>query len=249
MILDFFRDPLWQFIAVLISILALGVSLWQAYNQSHSKKLAYEIESLKRIISHPTEIGLGSLVSFRGIPVSDIDLLSVRIVNAGGEPIHADDFTTPLELHFEPPTQLLSVAVSRTRPNDLVPSLTREELAIGLSPLLLNPGDEISLRILVSKFTRTLTVSGRIVGVSQIDEVVTAEARYIIYTIIGALFSVVATLPPFAALTWSEGWWVFPMFLGGFVLYAYGWSKYKLTRRLYLHQGKSTIPYDFERRA
>lgn len=226
---------------------ALGWSLWLGYNQTRRRKsLGYEVTSLRRVVSHPHELRDDISITFQGIPVSNLDLLALTVVNTGRSPIRSEDFVEPFKFSFSDSTQILSAAVAGTEPDSLDPQLELKPSAIGLKPLLLNAGDKIELRFLLSNFDRQVAAGGRVVGVSKIGEVVLSKTRHLLFAIVGTASATVASLPHMAVKPLPEGWWVLAMFFGGWTLGLYGLTKYKFTRRLDLRNGRKAIPYDWD---
>ncbi|HEX8086573.1 MAG TPA: hypothetical protein VF529_19960 [Solirubrobacteraceae bacterium] len=80
-----------------------------------------------------------------GEPVDDVDLVEIDIANNGRAPIRAADFEAPLRLSFDSRGEVLSVETVRAYPPGLKPEVQISQAAVEIAPLLLNPGEGLSL--------------------------------------------------------------------------------------------------------
>ena len=97
----------------------------------------------------------------------------LKICNAGNTPINPLDYEHPIKFDFGQRAQILSTAILKTSPE----SLKKEDISLTgifrkhkFVPSLLNSGDTITFRALLSNYEGELKVSGRIVGIKQIKK-------------------------------------------------------------------------------
>src|SRR5271157_1070525 len=166
--LDAFRDPMWQFIGAISGIGALMVAIIAVFVQRRRKELSYEVLSNSPVLSVREEIEGKLVILFEQQPVKGVQLLEVKLMNSGNQPITSSDFEAPVALEFGEKSRILTGEVTDTATEGLTASISVEQSHISLNPLLLNGGDSITIRVLVANYEKPPTVGGRVVGVSRI---------------------------------------------------------------------------------
>jgi hypothetical protein len=165
--LDIFRDPVWQFVGV---VLAIGVPVAIYQLQKQSKRFAYEIIARTTLLTVREELESKVQVLYDGSPVQSLTVFLVRVWNAGSEPIKSIDFERPLSFSAAAPAQILTVATAAVLPESLTPELVFEAHSLTVAPMLLNPGDSLTVKVLVKNASASLKPDARIVGVTRIQE-------------------------------------------------------------------------------
>lgn len=171
--LDFLRDPVWQFIGAAIGLAALilaGVALRKQFQRT---ALSYQRIATTPLLSVQDELKGKLEIRYDGRTVEQVHLVLIKIMNNGDLPIRATDFEQPLALGFgDPPTKILSAEVVGRSTLDLQPGLTIEPTApvLSMEPVLFNPSDWVTLKVLVSQFSDVVIARGRIVGVASISD-------------------------------------------------------------------------------
>lgn len=168
---DILRDQIWNFIGVLVAVVAILTSIVLYGKQRRRKALSYEIISQTPLTSVKEEIGKDVQILYKGKLVQQVYLIEVRIINSGNTPIEEDHYTHPISLSFGEEAQILTAEVAEKRPSSLRASVVIEGKKIVLLPTLLNEKDSVKLRALVNGFDK-INVDGRIVGVKTIEEFV-----------------------------------------------------------------------------
>lgn len=168
--IDFFRDPVWQFVGALLALAAIIISIILFLAQRKRKKLSYEIISKTGILSASEEISGKFQILFQGETVKNVHLLMVRFCNTGNLPITTGDYERLVSLNFKKSERILSAEVSETTPPNLFAKLRTTNQSIELDPILLNPGDSISIKILISEYQNEFEIDGRIVGVRSVEK-------------------------------------------------------------------------------
>ena len=146
-ILEWFRDPAWQSVGVLVAIGSLFFFLFFRKR----KKISYQIQATN-LLTVKEEVKPKLKIIYENLPVEELNLVKLKISNSGNKPIVSDDFETPLVVSFPSKTQLFKVNVTGTNPENLKPSISIEGSSIVIRPLLLNPKDWITINILLSHF-------------------------------------------------------------------------------------------------
>jgi len=162
------RDPLWQFVGAVLGILAIIVSIILFFAQRKKKSLEYKIISQTPVLSAAEEIAGQLQILFRGEPVQGVYLFVIRLLNAGNVPIASSDYERPVRLDFGEEARVLTAEVSDVEPRNLDAEIASQDSFVQLKPVLLNSGDVITIKALVSNYKGQLTIDGRIIGVKDI---------------------------------------------------------------------------------
>lgn len=168
--LEIVRDSMWQFVGVILAIIAIIITVILFFNQRQRKALSCQIISNTPLLKIDEEIKRDLQILFKGKAVQDIQLIIARIINTGTVPIKSSDYECPINFHFGEDVQILTAEVTETNPNSLKASANIERKEVTLTPTLMNSGDWITLKILVNQFDESITVDSRIVGVKEIKK-------------------------------------------------------------------------------
>lgn len=173
---DFLRDPIWQFVGVVVAVLALAISLWSYFLvQRDRKALSYDSFALS-LLSVDKEIQRDLTIVYKGNLVDSLHLVLLRVVNTGNQPIGTADYEQAIRFSSPYDTRILSAEVTEADPDSLRNALrdggieVLSEKEVVLRPVLLNPGDSVTIRVLACQFSQVIDVSGRIAGVKEIRQ-------------------------------------------------------------------------------
>jgi len=166
---DWLRDGIWEFIGVVLSLVAIFIAVWSLLNGRKKKFLVYKIMTVKTLLKNT---GVGDLIITRrtGELVNDIYQIIIKIFNAGNVPILPSDFVKPLAFHFDKSVQILTVKILRISPS-LTVSFQYAENSISFKPMLLNPQESFWIELLVSSYPEKILHEAHIVGVKEIKKV------------------------------------------------------------------------------
>lgn len=166
----FLKDPLWQFVGVTVSLLALAATLYLNFSAKPHRSLRVDILSNSPLVSVNADIAGDIQIVYKERPVRTLSLILLRLENAGNEPIVETDFSEPIHISLSPEAEIGEVTVQETRPEGipLQPELTSPN-QVQLARVLLNPGDQAILKILAVNNDGTLAIDARIAGISQIE--------------------------------------------------------------------------------
>ena len=192
---EFLRDPMWQFVAVLLGLVAIFVSIFVFLKQRMHKSLSYEILSLNPLLSVKNEIKSELQILYRGKTVEQVHLIVLKIINTGNMPILSKDYEHPISLSFGEEAKILTAEITEKNPDSLRPSARIEEKGVVLTPILLNSEDSVTLKMLVTRFSK-FTVYGRIAGVKEIKEVEKRMLRYFIAIVAGIALQITGLFLP-----------------------------------------------------
>lgn len=164
------RDPIWQFLGVVVSSLAIVVSVYLFLSARKRKSLSYIVLSQMNLLPM-NEQADEFQITFRGTAVYNVQLLLLQIINDGNIPIASSDFETPLTFSMgADDCKVLSVEITKTEPKHLSPMINVQTNCIILQPLLINGGDSILLKMLIEGFNGFVLPKARIIGVKTVKE-------------------------------------------------------------------------------
>lgn len=165
------RDPVWQFIGALLGLLAILISVWIFFAQRKNKMLVYDILSDSSILSTTDQISGKLKILFQNKPVKNVSLVVIRVINSGNVPITSKDYERNVRFIFNKDVKILTAEVAETQPESLGAEISIvEKNIIALEPVLLNGGDTVTVKALISEYSKGLKVDGRIVGVKEIKK-------------------------------------------------------------------------------
>lgn len=207
--MDILRDPVWQFIGVILAVVAIIISIALYRRQRRHKALSYEIISRIPLLGMEEEIKGNLQILFNGKPVQQVHLIVVKIINSGNMPIVFTDYERPISLSFGEKAQILTAEVAETNPDSLRAAAEIEGKKVVLTPILLNQEDSITLKMLVNEFSEQITVNGRVVGVKDICESVEKLFSSIALTVSGLALVLIAVIGFFQVTISHPLRWIF----------------------------------------
>jgi hypothetical protein len=166
---EILRDPLWQFIGVILALIAIGVSILIYLLQRNRKSLSYEVLSDTPLLTLKEELEGRLQILYEGTPIKNAQLIVIRILNSGNMPIPANDYERPLQFVFGNSAKILSAEVTDKVPDNLLANVTVTDHGFELKPTLLNSKDSITVKVLVSDYQKILKADARIIGVKSVQ--------------------------------------------------------------------------------
>lgn len=166
--LDFMRDPIWQFWGALLAFLSLAVAAYTYIRQRRRKELGYRVLAAPPLVQAPGLYGGRIQLLWDGEPLPAVSLVVVKLMNTGNQEIVAADYERPVALLFPGAAQVLAAEVTDAKPPALRPALTIGDRRVTLEPCLLNGGDALTVAVLVETFAGELLLDGRIAGVKDL---------------------------------------------------------------------------------
>ncbi len=159
----------WRFVLTAVAGVAgvlIPVWLWRADLNSRSVR----VDLISQTSLQPDTKGAtpGLSVVLDGTPLLAPHLTVFRLTNDGSRPIQASDFEGPIELLAKEPAKLVRVSVTSVLPTGLTPRLLTTGNTSSLQPLLLNPGDAITIAAISSEAPPQFVARARIAGVPDV---------------------------------------------------------------------------------
>lgn len=166
--LEILRDPLWQFVGAVLAVAALVASFVIYQLQRSRKGITYDILSRTNVLTIREELEGKLQVLYEGEPAKSLTLMVLKVWNSGNQPILASDFERPLSFCTGNASRLLSAAVTQVEPAELLIDVAVAENILTVKPTLLNPGDAVTLKLLVRDSGSVLCPDARVVGVKSV---------------------------------------------------------------------------------
>lgn len=171
--LNFFRDPIWQFVGVLIAVGGIFFSWYTTFRPR--KRMAYQVLAQTPLVSVEPDVKDKFQFIYDGQPVIEPYLLLVKITNNGNVPITNSDFVNPISIVFDGQTKIIKAEIIESAPQNLHPTLlippaiSDKKTRVVLEPTLWNHDDYIVVKLILSGFyNREIKVDTRIIGVQEI---------------------------------------------------------------------------------
>lgn len=182
---DLWESPVWGVGATILTALAIAVSIYLFVKQRQRKRLTYGITITELVSVHGDAEDKIELFYEHEI-VERVHLVEVTLKNTGNVAIPASDYEVPISVGLGEGSNVLTMEVVHTEPPDLkarlefvkVPGTQGQNVDEGLEgtvtkvtlkPLLLNPGDKLTIKILVADFVGAPELEHRIIGVSRLN--------------------------------------------------------------------------------
>ena len=200
-------------ILVVITAIAAATPLIVYILQRQRKALAYDILSVSPLLTGNELQGKVTIQFNHRREVQNIYLLIIKLINSGNFPITASDFEGPIKILFGKDDEILSGEITEKNPSNLDPKLDVTPDKLVLDPLLLNSGDYIIIKTLLTSYSGKIQINGRIAGVTDFQKV--KESPLPVYMTIAG---VVLTLTGFSFAFFSNfALGIILLFVGYFV--------------------------------
>ena len=166
---DVLGSPVWTALATLLAAAAIGVSVWLSRRNRTRKSMSYEISVTELVSLHSAADNAKGRIKiyFDDEEIERVHLVEAEIRNTGNVPVMENDFDQPLMIELGEGASPLTVDVADTSPSDLRPQAAGYKTGVVLAPLLLNPGDGLTLKILTRNLRQTPECHYRFVGIAQ----------------------------------------------------------------------------------
>lgn len=166
--LDFLRDPVWQFFGFFVGLLAFVFGTWLSL-RGRSRRLNYDVISKTPLLNYDLNSAKQRLqLLFNGKPIHNAELVLIKIHNAGSAPIKPDDYERPLKVVTGESSKILDAEVVDTHPKNLVvPISSIDNTSVIFKETLLNSGDYFVINTIVVPPVK-ISVDGRIAGIREI---------------------------------------------------------------------------------
>ena len=161
----------------IITIIALFVVF---FLQIRKKTLTYTVLTNSGLVPISYEAQNNIQILYKGKVVPNVQLVEMRIKNSGSLPIKPEDYIEPLRIRLPNSKILASEVRDAHSVGAYIETKSSNRSEIVLSKTLLNPTDFFDVKILLADGDSDLSVIGRIVGVSKIQNLTGHNVNYYI---------------------------------------------------------------------
>ena len=170
-------------LGLLAVIAAITVPLIIYFLQKSKKRLAYEVVSNTQLVGVKSEVQNKIKIYYENKLVADVHLLLIRIINNGNQSISIGDFAKRIDINLGNNLNILTCEILRQYPDNLDVNVIKMINSIEIEPLLLNPKDNFTIKILLSDYKEDFEVSARIEGIGKIEVYKGAHPRFCVTAI------------------------------------------------------------------
>ena len=168
-LLDFLRDPIWQFILGAAGIIISGIiSIFIYRRQQPKKEITCRLVSVTPLFNVKENFQGKLKVLFDNKPIENVYIITIRVYNSGNTPVISSDYEKPVNIIIGT-DEILSSEVLETTPHGIPASVKFSGNEIQVSPALLNPNDALLINAIVSQYYDKVNVSARIVGIRKLQ--------------------------------------------------------------------------------
>lgn len=171
------RDPVWQFIGVVATAVAIIIStiaVYDVYLRAQVEQgITVKLSQKFALVYWPEEYPSDIQVYFHGKEAHNVSSFYLTLENIGDTVVRPEDYIKPLTFSVRPPLEIANVRVSKVNPASVEISVTQVLTnSFELSKSLLNAKDSVSIQlILVNDLDWSapqLDYTGRIAGIKDI---------------------------------------------------------------------------------
>lgn len=185
---DLFRDSIWTFVGTVLALAAIVVAVAIYYGQKQRKRILVDAVGAVPLIRGGGAID-GLEIKFRGEALESAIISIFKIHNIGNTPIPAADYENPIEIKFEEGARVLSANVTSSDPENIPADITHTEDRLTIAPHLLNCGDSVTYRALLTGTNGSFKVMGRVAGVKLIERQKPVSLVKAVLTIVGGVMA------------------------------------------------------------
>ncbi len=202
------RDPIWQFVGVVLSAIAIFISIVLRPSAKDKKSLTLIMLANVPVFHSLQSIRDELIVTYKGTQARNLNFIQFVIRNSGQLPILPSDFIEPITVHLSESAKIIELEQISSTPANLGLEMTMVRTnQLEFNKTLLNPGDSFTGKVVAADNSNVFTPTARIVGVSaiKVDSYERAQQMrpYIAYIGFGGLAVFLSILG--AALVW----WLF----------------------------------------
>lgn len=187
--------------AIFLALVSLAATIWFAFFPPSTKSLTLTIAS-KSTLKTVSESKVPDLKVFVDETELKYPALTVlKLHNNGTIPVRSDDFESNIKILLDNGARPIRATAVETTPDWLKVIVAIDDSQVQIEPLLLNPGDSVTLNILSDGLPSSITTLSRVAGLSSItvqneektNQTITAfflfSAAFIIAIPMSALYS------------------------------------------------------------
>lgn len=165
-------NQFWQLLTcVLIPVAAIIITVILWLRSRQRKDLSF-LTSCTTVLPNVEDTVRKKLkILYEKKEVKQIYLNTVTLLCSGNEPIRTKDYEKPITLDFGNTLELLSAEIVKPSKRCLDTSFEIGKGSVSLTPILMNHGDRIDMKILTESRPEKMAIRARIAGIDEIKEI------------------------------------------------------------------------------
>jgi len=219
------RDPVWQFVAAMLALAAIVLTVYLFHLGRPKKELQVLIDTSTPLVDVHSE-AMGDIeILYKGKAAKNVFLTQVRLRNSGNQAILDSDYSRNLSFEFDADAEVIDYSVTDSEPANIGMVLTRTSISkVEVLPVLLNPGDMTTIRFIVirqdGQAINTFRVDGRMKEIKQVAVVRTSDLQEddLSKLILKWLLPVLLTISSVITIVLLGGWLAIRKLESGFML-------------------------------
>jgi hypothetical protein len=168
--LAFWRDPIWQSIAGIATVIGIFLTIYFFFIQRPIKELSYAQTSITQFVRSESNVEQDIEVFYKKKKVSRVSGLTLKFWNSGNVPIISSDYEKNVKFTVPKNCQILDANVVSEFPEKIGLKMSFNSNEVVLNRQLLNAGDEAIISFVIANCEPILTGSARITGVSMLKK-------------------------------------------------------------------------------
>lgn len=169
----------------ILAVIAIAAPLWLWRADLDAKNINITLLSSFALVSPISETHQGLRILYNGNVLQEPFSSIIAVRNSGAKPLQASDFDGPIRITVAKPAKLLRFQMVRREPQSLEPEVFTNERMLTIEPMLLNPGDLMSLEILTTGGKPQFASRGRIAGVPDVKNEESRSESPLVFYIFG----------------------------------------------------------------
>jgi hypothetical protein len=165
--MEIIRDQMWQFVGVVVSVLAIAITIAIYFLQKNKKELTLIILSQSPLLNAKSD---EIKVFHNNINIDSIYITEIKVINSGRAPILPADYIEKVGLFFNENNLIISAELTKADPETINVSFEIEGNKVLMNSVLLNPKDSINFRLLTKLSQNEFKITGRVVGIREIKK-------------------------------------------------------------------------------
>lgn len=178
----------WAGFLVTIVAAIIPYFLWKA--DVNSRSLHFRQLSQTSLLSDQSGSIPDLKIEVAGKQVASVYLTVFELLHDGSKPIPSADFESQIELIPQKNTTVVNARLTGSNPNDLGASFDTSANSVRLNPMLINPGDSLTIAIVTTGEKPVFRSKARIAGVQNVPIIVaTNDQPSILKSGLGFMFA------------------------------------------------------------
>jgi hypothetical protein len=165
------------FAGVVVALLGIALTVVLYRRTRVIRQLSFGVTSRPLARVDPTAASRVRLY-YANQRITDASVVEITLDNTGSAAIQPSDLAGPVHITFAGTAYGLEDSVDIARaPVGLRPQLTLDRAELSIQPFLLNPGESLSVSLLVANYSEPPVLTARVTGIAELRDQATATHR------------------------------------------------------------------------